>query len=219
MRLALCLILSLACDTATAQILGEGYTRGLLGVVTSGQPGDNGSGLGAGARVVEVTEGLPASEIGLQEGDIIMAVDKDIVRNSQDLQVAVGRREPKQEVRLTVQRGQELLEMTVRLANWNEWLLRTPGFGRFVSDVRFQPTSPELRDQLSIPRSVEGLAVLGISGESLYSRVLDRGMVILKINGHPIRDFADFMGHSRADINQLEVWENGRIGTIVMQGY
>jgi S1-C subfamily serine protease len=55
-----------------------------------------------GAIVHQVTEGSPASAAGLENGDVITAIDSEAVQSPQSLVDAVAQREPGDEITLTV---------------------------------------------------------------------------------------------------------------------
>lgn len=69
-----------------------------------------------GALVLTVTEGGPADEEGIEAGDVVVAAGGDPVRTVEDLLGAIRRREPGDELTLSVVRGGDEREVTVRLA-------------------------------------------------------------------------------------------------------
>lgn len=69
-----------------------------------------------GVVVEEVPSGSPADRAGLQKGDIISAVQGVPVRSGGDLRRILRSRRPGQSVTVTLQRDNETLERTVRLA-------------------------------------------------------------------------------------------------------
>ena len=66
-----------------------------------------------GALVIGVAPDVPAAA-KIDSGDVIVAVDGVPVRTTADLRREIGRREPGDEVRLTVRRGEKALDVTVR---------------------------------------------------------------------------------------------------------
>ncbi len=67
----------------------------------------------AGARVVSVTEDSPAKEAGLQENDIITAVDGEEISTSTELVTIVTSKDPGDELILSVYRERRTLEIRV----------------------------------------------------------------------------------------------------------
>jgi len=75
-----------------------------------------------GTRVVKVLPDSPAAEAGLQIDDVITHVEGNPAQGLHELIAAIRRHPPGQTVRLTVQRGDETLEVSARLAK-----IDTPG--------------------------------------------------------------------------------------------
>jgi putative serine protease PepD len=88
--------------------------RTLLGVSATTEA-QNGSAVGAGARVVSVQPGSPAADAGLQAGDVVTAIDDRPVTTSTELTASVRSRQPGEKVTLTVQRdgGTRTVEVTL----------------------------------------------------------------------------------------------------------
>lgn len=74
-----------------------------------------------GALIVEVIPGSPAEEAGLQEGDMIVAVDGEMLSSEQGLAELIAGYEPGDRLRLEVERpGEGLLKLRVRLGEHPE---------------------------------------------------------------------------------------------------
>jgi putative serine protease PepD len=71
--------------------------------------------VGTGAQLVQVQPGTPASDAGLQSGDVITAVGDRVVTTSTELTAAVRSAAPGDEVTLTVRRGQQTEQVDVTL--------------------------------------------------------------------------------------------------------
>ncbi len=70
---------------------------------------------GRGVLITEVEEDSPAEEAGLQAGDIIVAIDKDKVNDTEDVIELVGEAEPGEKIMVAVMREKrsEKIEVTV----------------------------------------------------------------------------------------------------------
>jgi serine protease Do len=68
-----------------------------------------------GAHVTELFEDGPAAKAGLRKEDVVTAIDGEPVKNAFTLRFALGRRRAGDQVKLTVQRGEETLEIEVTL--------------------------------------------------------------------------------------------------------
>jgi S1-C subfamily serine protease len=108
-------------ELALEATLGERGGEPYLGIVPCvGIPGEGLSRVlrldASGAVIVEVLPGSPAASAGLQEGDVILAVDGETLGPEMGLAEAIASREPGDEVTLEVEReGEEPSEIEVEL--------------------------------------------------------------------------------------------------------
>ncbi len=70
-----------------------------------------------GVLIVAVGEETPASEAGLMRGDVLLAIDGDMVNTAAELQHVILMQDPGNMLELTVKRGDEELMLTVTLAD------------------------------------------------------------------------------------------------------
>jgi serine protease Do len=91
--------------------------RGYLGIVGTDVSGTmvNSYGYPSGAQIVQIVEGSPAEESGLQLGDIITAIDSKKIASYTELSNALSYYQPGEEVEITVQRieGRTFTEKTI----------------------------------------------------------------------------------------------------------
>jgi S1-C subfamily serine protease len=87
---------------------GEEVQRAYLGI-SSGDAADG------GAQVGGVVDGGPADRAGLREGDRIVEIGGEPVRDSDDVSTAINAREPGDELRVVVERSGERRTLTVDL--------------------------------------------------------------------------------------------------------
>jgi len=71
---------------------------------------------GQGVVVEAVQDGFPAKEAGIQPGDVITSVDGEPVQDMLQLRIAVGRHAEGETVKLTIRRGEETMELEIKLA-------------------------------------------------------------------------------------------------------
>lgn len=69
-----------------------------------------------GVRISGVRAGSPAEKSGLQGGDLIVALDGQEVRSLEDYSILLFSHRPGDEIVVTIQRGEETLELTATLA-------------------------------------------------------------------------------------------------------
>lgn len=186
------------------QAIEDGDRRGLLGVLLDGQySGNSEQGLPEGVRIAEIQPGLAADRAQLNEGDIVMAVNGKNVRSVRALQIEISSKKPGSEVVITVYRDNQIFQRPVILGDWFDFLVRTPIFGPFLTDVRLVRLSPEIKQRLDLPADLQGAVVAEITDRSLYQYVLQPGSVVTQINGVPIEEIRSFDALPESD--QLDI--------------
>ncbi|MEE1064450.1 MAG: PDZ domain-containing protein, partial [Paludibacteraceae bacterium] len=78
-----------------------------------------------GVFVVEVGQNGGAKDAGMQNGDVIIAVDNAKVKSVAEIQDRLTRFSPGDEVKVTVDRQGELMTFNVKLHGTNEYQLNT----------------------------------------------------------------------------------------------
>jgi putative serine protease PepD len=90
-------------------IAGKAVQHAYLGVAVGDSPA------GSGARIGTVRSGSPAASAGLRVGDVVTAADGRAIADANALTAAVGEHRPGDTLRLTVQRGDSTVTVTVKL--------------------------------------------------------------------------------------------------------
>ena len=109
-----------------------------------------------GVLIVAVGDETPASEAGLQRGDILLAIDGDMVNTAAELRHVILMRDPGDSLELTVKRGEEDLTLAVTLADQDGYPLL--GVAANVSrDVRLQPQRRRIQGMRSFGPRNEGI--------------------------------------------------------------
>jgi S1-C subfamily serine protease len=70
-----------------------------------------------GVLVESVDEDGPAGKAGMKAGDVILKLGGAAIRDGQDLRRELGRKEPGQEVVITVQRDGKPLDLKIKLGS------------------------------------------------------------------------------------------------------
>jgi S1-C subfamily serine protease len=95
-----------------------------------------------------------------------------------------------------------------------------PGEGltenNLLEGITVDPLSDELRRQLSIPRTISGVAVSAVEPSSPYAALFSEGMVILEINRRPVTDADSAREALRDGRNLLYVYTRGAIRSLVV---
>ena len=151
----------------------------------------------SGAEVNTVEPGSPAANAGLQIGDVIVAVDGTSSSDASELTTGLARRQPGDQVRLTVVRGGARRDVSVRLGEFQRPAaagVQTPpgaNAGGATLGLQLQSLTPELRSRLGISGS-DGVVITGVQPASAAATAgLRAGQVVLQINGQAVRSVED----------------------------
>lgn len=94
-------------DVGRGRGRGPARTRAVLGVQLD---------LSGGAAVIdEVTEEGPAAKAGMQSGDVIVKIGDDTIETIRDLRSSMTQQKAGEEIKISVKRGEEELELTLIL--------------------------------------------------------------------------------------------------------
>ncbi len=138
-----------------------------------------------GAYVGGFADRSPAKEAGVQEGDVIVAVNKTKVRNVGELQDQVNRYRPGDKVTITVARGSSQKDITVVLKNSSgntSVVKKTDGLA--IVGAAFKDLTSEQKRQHGVSYGVE---VAGVDNGGRFSKEgITKGFIIMKINNQPV---------------------------------
>jgi serine protease Do len=177
----------------TEQLITKGVvTRGYLGLVPERlTPRDaERYGVREGALIVQVQEGSPAAQAGLQVEDVVTHVNNQAVPNDLELRRIIARTPPGQQVRMRVRRGADQREIvaTVGAAPGQPTAQRPQEqqpqarLGLQVNDV-----TPEIARQLRLPAGAGGVVVTAVQpGSPAEEAGLRPGDIVQRIQGQEI---------------------------------
>ncbi|MBI4161424.1 MAG: Do family serine endopeptidase [Acidobacteria bacterium] len=187
------------------QLKSEGrVARGYLGIELGPVTPDLAEGLGLssteGALVNRVTPGLPAAEAGVRYGDVIVAVDGAKVGTTAQLVHLISHKRPGERVRLGILRRGEQREFTARLADRGDkgpaaarYAQPSPGRSQAVLGLTLGELTPEIRNNLELDRSLEGVVVIRVDRTSeAWDQGIRDGNVITEVNQQPVGSVAEF---------------------------
>lgn len=174
-----------------------------------------------GVVVVQVYEGCPAYLAGIREGDVILAIDGEPVRNSEQLIVRIGTKFAGTRVRLRIWRNARELELTVKLGKY-------PVQGRVIATRRPEPWRglrvdwvslliTELVARERLRRVADGaVLVTDVVPDSPAAKAgLEPKMLITHVNNHRVRDPDEFARAVRSATGPVELTVEG-VGRVVV---
>jgi serine protease Do len=152
----------------------------------------------SGAIVTQVTPDSPGSRAGLKTGDVVRELDGKTVPNSSALQLSVSEHAPGTTMSVDILRDGKAQSLSVKLGEYHattETADASTGapqqqgkLGLAVDDL-----SPEIRQQLSVPTQVHGVAVEEVRPSSPAEDAgLAQGDIIVEVNRHPVQSAQNF---------------------------
>src|SRR5690242_13635584 len=172
-----------------------------------------------GAIVTQVEPDSPGAKAGLKTGDVITGVDGQSVTGAGQLQVAVGQKHPGAKIDLQVVRDGKTITLPVTLEAMDNGdrearAASSSEHGRGRWGVGLSDLTPDVRDQLRVPRDVDGAVITQVEpGSSADDAGLSRGDVILEVDRHQTRYSEDvrreFSSVPKGKDALLLVWSRG----------
>ena len=144
-----------------------------------------------GFYITDLEEGLGADLAGLKPGDIIKSVDGITINKFADLSGYLSTKRPGEKVKLIYKRDGNEMRVDVRLEKINRTIF-------FYMEVR------ELtKDQKENYNTEDGLYISNMNNRRLYQNGIDRGYIILEINGQRVSKLSDVKGYKMGDIESI----------------
>jgi Do/DeqQ family serine protease len=177
-----------------------------------------------GALVAGLTEGGPAEEAGVKRGDVITAVDGQMVDDSGGVGFRLGEKPLGGVASLSVQRSGRAIVLPLKLVAAPEKPPRdaikiktlSPFQGAVVMNL-----SPAVIEELSLENAHEGVVVADVPEGSTAANVgVQKGDIILVVNGQKIATTRDLEKASatRPDYWKLTIGRGGEVIQTVIGG-
>jgi serine protease Do len=173
----------------------------------------------SGAIVTQVTPDSPGGSAGLKSGDVIRKIDGQLIPTSSALQLAVNERTPGTSISMEILRDGKPETLSIKLGEFSAKSevadnSSAPGEQKGKLGLAVNDLTPDLRQQLSVPSDVQGVAVEQVRPASPAEDAgLQPGDVIVQVNRQPVQtaqSFVDKVHAAPADKDLLLlVWSNG----------
>ncbi len=156
-----------------------------------------------GALVADVSEDGPASEAGIEPGDVIVELDGERIDDTTDLVRTVGRHHPDEKVEVVVIRDGKRKKLKVKLGERPDEQLLAMG-------LHGAPRADEGLG-LKLQDGPDGVVVTQVDPESEAAKVLEEGDVIVAIDRRRVRSAAEALKLLREakDAVLIEVLHDG----------
>ena len=194
--IGLAIPVNMARKVLTDFVEGGELRRGFLGVSLGETE------LSGGALIAEVIPGSAASRAGLRQGDVILSVGIKDVNSVNQTRVAISQTAPGTKVPLTISRSGVKMTLFVTLG-----LMGDDG-NNLLPGVNLEALNPKNRKKFGIPSDSVGVVVAESSGEKDNFK---EGVLIVEINGAPVRTLKDVKSHLQRGFNRFMVWYLGKI--------
>lgn len=191
------------------QLIKDGKVRrGMLGINIQNITDDAAQALDlkdkSGILVSNVKPGSAAEKAGIKRGDIIKAINAEKIEDSNVLRNKVAGTLPGTEIRITVSRGGEEIEMTATLDELTPAEASKRGPGQQNEDgatpqnqsgklgLTLEPVTPAIAKQLELESDSDGVVVTEVDQNGVAAEAgISRGDVILEINRKAVKSVAD----------------------------
>ncbi len=210
----------------SAQLIAHGKVEhGYLGIAMNDVSPENAHFFGlkdaSGAIVAQVTPGSPASRAGLQQGDVITALNGQTISDSSALQVAVSEINPGTSITLNVLRNAQPLTEHLTVGEFHkdgQQVASNEGDGAAANSGKLGLAVGDLtsdaRQQLQAPDDVHGAVVQNVRpGSPAEDAGLQPGDIIVQVDRKPTGSASQFVGQVKNDANNgdilLLVWSKG----------
>ncbi len=205
--------INMAVEVKQALIQDGRVHRSLIGIFLQELTPELATGFGIdpvdGIIIAQVGEDSAGQEAGLQDGDIVLELNGRPAGSVADFRNRVAVIRPGTEITLTILRDGERMEIPVvtRARDVLQEDVTSDTRRREASGLNVAELTPELRQQLQLPRDLAGLVILDVEANSPAWRSGFRGgMVILSVNRQAVTSIEEFDGVlSRAEGNQALV--------------
>ncbi|MEM8484842.1 MAG: trypsin-like peptidase domain-containing protein [Bacteroidota bacterium] len=151
-------------------------------------------------EIIQVEPGSSASEAGLRQGDIILAINGAQLSNEYELTEEMAGRVPGEVITLTIERGKDAISMQIRLKAAPQ--SRPAALQGSLADDVIWPALGILIDAMSVPLAYDlgipaeqGVVVLYAdpSRKAYQEAGIRSGMVVVELDGQPVATRADFV--------------------------
>lgn len=196
-------------------LISEGrVSRGYLGITLGGEVDRTmaralGMDTPRGFVIGDVVEDGPAAEAGLQEGDVVVRLNGETVRNFLDFRIIIANTQPGTEVEIEVYRDGRNQTFTVELGELDTEEIASNMESDQMDDLREElgfsvdDLTDNLRRQLNLDSQSTGVVVSEISeGSKAFGQGLRRGDVISQVAGTQVTTPREFYGAVQALIQE-----------------
>jgi serine protease Do/serine protease DegQ len=162
-----------------------------------------------GVLIERVEPGSPADKAGLIHGDIVIRADGRLMPNANEFRLMLGQILPGTEIEIEIIRDGQKMTLNALVSDVAE-ASEIQGGGELLDGITVTPVTDEIRTAYGVPNGLAGLAIISISSDSSLRQYLREGMVLIEINGRPVKELKDGQQALRRGLNRLYIYDRGR---------
>ncbi|HEC1792404.1 TPA: DegQ family serine endoprotease [Campylobacter lari] len=142
-----------------------------------------------GALITEVQKDSAAYNAGLKRGDLIIKVDKTVIKSPIDLKNYIGSIDPKQAVEVTYERDNKVKTAKFMLKTDEKSLQYEKGY---IDGLKLVELDSKNRQQYRIPESISGILITEVTPKSKAEKIgFEQGDIIIGVDQYEISNFKE----------------------------
>ena len=146
---------------------------------------------GSGAVINSVEPGSPAAKAGLQQGDVITAIDGKQVQHGWDVRNQIGLSRPGDKVKFDILRNGKSMTLAATLAASSQ---QPPGSAGAINQRLEGVTVGDIEDDNPYYGQVQGVVVMDVMQDCRSWRAgLRKGDIITSVNRRPVGSLKEFL--------------------------
>lgn len=150
-----------------------------------------------GALVVEVAKDSPAQKAGIKQGDVLVAINGNEVKDASSIRLSISEILPGTTVPVRILREGKIMTVNVTMGDLSKAQLSEEKYtvkdNRFFEGAIVSELTPGIRESLNIDETVKGVVVISVQENSpAASMGIRPGDVIVQVNGMKIGNLSNF---------------------------
>ncbi|EAK3646538.1 TPA: DegQ family serine endoprotease [Campylobacter lari] len=142
-----------------------------------------------GALITEVQKDSAAYNAGLKRGDLIIKVDKTLIKSPMDLKNYIGSIDPKQAIEVTYERDNKIKTVKFMLKTDEKSLQYEKGY---IDGLKLIELDSKNKQQYRIPENISGILITEVTPKSKAEKIgFEQGDIIIGIDQYEVSNFKE----------------------------
>lgn len=164
-----------------------------------------------GALVLSVQKDEPAYEAGLKRGDLIIKVDDKHIQSANELKNLIGSKKPKQKVKITYERDNEIKHATVKLnQNLSTKVTQNINSSKYLEGLSLVQLNEQAKLKYKIPQQLKGVLITDVEENSKSQKAgFMKNDIIVQVEQNVIENLNDLQdAFENTKKQKIRVWIN-----------